>query len=155
MKYPLLKTICIAGLLTISSPLAHAMTNEEAKPTNKSASMSETKPDHTFTTEERDLIQDYYYRHRYDSGRTVIPKSIQKKPQRTGKLPPDWQKSIQRGKVLPIDIYEHGREIPAELQESLPKGPADSKIIKLEGKVIRVVQSTRVILDVLNISDYD
>jgi len=104
-----------------------------------------------FSVKEHELIQDYYHRHRYDSGRTTLPKGLEKKYQRTGELPPGWQKKINRGEVLPVDIYNYGHELPVDLRRSLPLGPVGSKIIEVEGKVIRLMESTREIIDILEI----
>lgn len=104
-----------------------------------------------FSVKEHELIQDYYHRHRYDSGRTTLPRGLEKKYQRTGELPPGWQKKINRGEILPVDIYNYGHQLPVDLRRSLPLGPVGSKVIEVEGKVIRLMENTREIIDILEI----
>ena len=159
MKKQLVTLTSLAVAAALSSPLALAKNDHKKghkdKPQHAEQKQAhqDGKPEHDrrFTPDEHDLIQDYYYRHRYDSGRTTIPKGLQKKYERTGELPPGWQMKIQRGEVLPADIYHHGNDIPVELREELPTGPVGSKIIELEGKIIRVMEGTRMILDVFDI----
>ncbi|GAA4348198.1 hypothetical protein [Kangiella taiwanensis] len=158
MKNQLITLTSIAVIVTLSSPLAWAKNDNskghKGKPQHAqqhAEKSSKPERDHRFSGDEHDLIQDYYYRHRYDSGRTTIPKGLQKKYERTGELPPGWQMKVQRGEVLPIDIYRHAHDIPYELRERLPVGPVGSKIIELEGKIIRVMEGTRMILDVFDI----
>jgi len=159
MKKQRVTLISLAVAVSLSSPLAVAKSDHQkghkGKPQHaeQKHSHKNKKPEQErrFSNDEHELIQDYYYRHRYDSGRTTLPKGLQKKYERTGELPPGWQMKVQRGEVLPIDIYRHGRDIPFELRERLPVGPVGSKIIELEGKIIRVMEGTRMILDVFDI----
>lgn len=118
---------------------------------NRAASSHRDSQDRGFSIKEHELIRDYYDRHRYDSGRTTLPKGLQKKYQRTGELPPGWQKKLNRGQVLPKDIYHYGHELPVDLRRSLPLGPVGSKVIKVEGRIIRLMESTREIVDILDI----
>ena len=141
MKKQLVTLISLAVAVSLSSPLAVAKNDHKkghkGKPQHaeQKHSHQDKKPERErrFSNDEHDLIQDYYHRHRYDSGRTTLPKGLQKKYERTG------------------DIYRHGRDIPFELRERLPVGPVGSKIIELEGKIIRVMEGTRMILDVFDI----
>jgi Ni/Co efflux regulator RcnB len=158
MKKQVVALISLAVAASLSSPLAMAKNDDKKnhkdkqKHAEKVMQKGHKKADkHQFSHNELDLIQDYYSRHRYDAGRTTIPKGLQKKYERTGELPPGWQKKIQRGEVLPIDIYHQGRELPYDLRRQLPVGPVGSKIIEIEGKVIRLMAGTRMILDVLDI----
>ncbi|GAA4365415.1 hypothetical protein [Kangiella marina] len=159
MRNQILTTVSIAIALTLGSPLVSAKNDHKDKGHKGKPAHAEQhngnagKPSHdnSFSSHDHELIRDYYYRHRYDSGRSTLPKGLQKKYERTGELPPGWQMKVQRGEVLPVDIYRHGRDIPYELRERLPVGPVGSKIIELEGKIIRVMEGTRMILDVFDI----
>ncbi|WP_223669127.1 hypothetical protein [Kangiella shandongensis] len=119
----------------------------------------EPKPDRReryFDDRDRNIISDYYDRHYHDrdyreANRANLPPGLQKKYERTGQLPPGWAKKLNRGDVLPIDIYRHGHEVPYDLRRRLPIGPIGSKIIEVEGKIIRVMENTREIIDILDI----
>lgn len=107
-----------------------------------------------FNQDERHLIQDYYQHNSYEQAGgppNQLPPGLQKKYERTGTLPPGWQKKVQPGQVLSRDIYSYGREIPYDLRRQLPIGPVGSKILEVEGKIIRVMEGSRMILDVFNI----
>lgn len=159
MRKQVVTLISLAVAVALSSPMAVAKNDHKkghkGKPQHaqQKQAHNDNKPEREprFSSHEHDLIQDYYYRHRYDSGRSTLPKGLQKKYERTGELPPGWQKKVQRGEILPIDIYRRGHEIPYDLRRELPIGPVGSKIIELEGKIIRVMEGTRMILDVFDI----
>ncbi len=106
-----------------------------------------------FTDSEKRLIRDYYSDHGRNKPKKAkqLPKGLQKKYQRTGQLPPGWQMKMARGEVIPGDIYRHGRDIPYELGRRLPVGPVGSKILEIEGKIIRVIHNTREIIDILDL----
>ncbi|NVK21370.1 MAG: hypothetical protein HWD86_02525 [Kangiellaceae bacterium] len=110
-----------------------------------------------FSDDDRHMIRDYYG-HNYHGGyehegkkKKRLPPGLQKKYERTGELPPGWQKKLQRGEVMPIDVYRYGRPLPIDLERRLPIGPVGSKVLEIEGKVIRVIENTREILDILDL----
>lgn len=107
-----------------------------------------------FSHDDQRLIRDYYQRHQYEQPGEPpksLPPGLQKKYERTGQLPPGWQKKVHRGEVLPVDIYRYGREVPYDLRRQLPIGPVGSKILEIEGKIIRVMEGSRMILDVFDL----
>ncbi len=106
-----------------------------------------------FTDNEKRMIREYYSDHGRNKPKKAkkLPKGLQKKYERTGQLPPGWQKKMARGEVIPGDIYVHGRDIPYELRRRLPIGPVGSKILEIEGKVVRVIHNTREIIDILDL----
>jgi len=110
--------------------------------------------DGLFHDDETRIIRDYYHdrnRDYGDSKKKQLPKGLQKKYQRTGELPPGWEMKLQRGEVLSEDVYRYGQPIPYELRQRLPLGPTGSKIIEVEGKIIRVMENTREIIDILSL----
>jgi Ni/Co efflux regulator RcnB len=159
MRKQVITLISLVVVMALTTPVAvakndkHKGHKEKPQHAQQKQAHNQGKPEREprFSSHEHDLIQDYYYRHRYDSGRSKLPKGLQKKYERTGELPPGWQKKVQRGEILPIDIYNSAGDIPFELREQLPVGPVGSEIIKLESKIIRVMEGTRMILDVFDI----
>ena len=73
-------------------------------------------------------------------------------PRKSGKgkrggLPPGIAKNLARGKSLPPGIA--AQHLPQELQRALPAAPAGYDRIIVDGKVLLVEATTRVIHDVL------
>ncbi|MBD3666698.1 MAG: hypothetical protein HUJ16_01980 [Kangiella sp.] len=104
-----------------------------------------------FHDDEIRIIREYYHDHDYGGKQKQLPKGLKKKYERTGELPPGWEMKLQRGEVLSEDVYRYGRPLPYDLRHRLPVGPVGSKIIEVEGKIIRVMENTREIIDILNL----
>lgn len=77
-----------------------------------------------------------------------IPYGLQKKLQRTGELPPGWKKKLKVGNVIPDDILLKGVIIDPKVLGDIPD-TTYSKIYKIQDKIIRINNATKVILDVL------
>lgn len=70
-----------------------------------------------------------------------LPPGLAKKAERGQPLPPGWQKKLQKGQTLDKAVYDHGRVVV----------PLDDKgyiSIRVEDKVIRLLNATREIIDV-------
>jgi hypothetical protein len=80
-----------------------------------------------------------------------LPPGLQKKLARGCDLPPGWQKKIARGEVLDLEVYQQAKRLPVELTKRLPPAPEGTVLVKVEGKVIRLYEATRTILDVFDI----
>ncbi|MFZ8201681.1 hypothetical protein [Alteromonas portus] len=72
-----------------------------------------------------------------------LPPGIEKKYEKTGELPPGWQKKLSVGKRLDHDIYDHARVI-------VPLGKDGLVTVRIENKVIRLIQATREIVEILD-----
>lgn len=79
-----------------------------------------------------------------------MPKGLQKKMERGGQLPPGWQKKMARGEVLDRDVYESSSRLPRHILDRLPSGPEGTSIRHIEDRVVRIVDGTREILDILS-----
>ena len=118
-----------------------------------------------FTEDEKRIIQSYYEDHReyhYDddnngSGRDKpkkkksLPPGLQKKLARGGELPPGWQKKVARGEVLDANLYGQSRPLPEELLNRLLTGSDNTELRLLDDRVIRLMDDSRAILDVLQV----
>jgi hypothetical protein len=80
-----------------------------------------------------------------------LPPGLQKKVARGGELPPGWQMKVIRGEVLSDDVYQHATPLPVELTRKLPPAQDGTVLVKVEGKVVRLFEATRTILDVFDI----
>ena len=70
---------------------------------------------------------------------------------RGAKLPPGWQKKIVRGEVLPEAVYRQAQPLPEVVIRTLPPPPAGTMLVTLDGKVLRVLEATRTIVDVFEL----
>ena len=71
-----------------------------------------------------------------------LPPGLQKKVDRGESLPPGWQKKLHKGEVLDYQVYRQGRIV-------IPVNHEGILTIRVEGKLIRLMESTREILDIL------
>ena len=72
-----------------------------------------------------------------------LPPGIEKKYERTGELPPGWEKKLAVGNRLDRDIYNHARII-------VPLGEDGLVTVHIENKVVRLIQATREIVEILD-----
>ncbi|WP_319380978.1 hypothetical protein [Thiomicrorhabdus sp.] len=71
-----------------------------------------------------------------------LPPGLQKNAERGKPLPPGWQKKLRKGDVLGDDIYRRGQVV-------VPLGKDGSISIKVDGTIIRMMEKTRRILDII------
>ena len=117
-----------------------------------------------FSEDEKRIIRSYFEEKRrhqsWDdsaSGRDKakkkksLPPGLQKKLDRGGELPPGWQKKVARGEVLSVDLYGQSRLLPEELLNRLSSQAKGTELRRLNDRVVRIVDDTRMVLDVLSI----
>lgn len=122
--------------------------------------------DKLFTEDERSILNDYLRkndtidRHEEDDDnhgkkgkkakkQKALPPGLQKKVERGGELPPGWQKKIARGEVLDEDVYLASKGLPQDILDQLPNEPEGTIIRQIDDTIVRVIEATDVILDVL------
>ncbi|OUR71638.1 hypothetical protein A9Q78_09460 [Methylophaga sp. 41_12_T18] len=88
-------------------------------------------------------------KHKKDNKKKALPPGLQKKVARGGQLPPGWQKKVARGEVLDGELYNSSTRLPSDIIDILPTSPDGTSIRRIEDKVVRVMDATGVILDVL------
>ena len=81
----------------------------------------------------------------------TLPPGLTKKVARSEKLPTGWQKKIARGEVLPPTVYAQAQPLPEVIIRKLPPPPAGTILVTLDGKVVRLVEGTRTIVDVFEL----
>jgi hypothetical protein len=88
------------------------------------------------------------YEHEYKKQKKMkhLPPGLQKKLARGGQLPPGWQKKVARGEVLDLP----SSALPDHWRRRLPEQPPGTSIRRVEDRVVRVLDATNVIIDVLN-----
>ena len=73
-----------------------------------------------------------------------LPQGLQMKLDRGGTLPPGWERKLVKGEPLEESVY-HQSEIVI---------PVDSEgmlTVRVEGKLIRLVEATREIIDIVDL----
>ncbi len=73
-----------------------------------------------------------------------LPQGLQMKLDRGGTLPPGWQRKLARGEILAEPVYRHSEIVI----------PVDSRgllTVRIEGKLIRLVEATREIIDIVDL----
>ena len=81
----------------------------------------------------------------------ALPPVLAKKGAPTTKPPPGWQKKITRGEVVPQTVYAQARPLPEVVIRKLPPPPAGTILVTLDGKLVRLVEATRTIVDVFEL----
>ncbi|WP_394176663.1 hypothetical protein [Thalassotalea litorea] len=72
-----------------------------------------------------------------------LPKGLEKKVKQGKALPPGWQKKLMPGEILSHDIYRH-RDI------IVPVDTHGIVTVRIDGKLIRLVDASREIIEILN-----
>lgn len=128
--------------------------------TGGGARVQEKSPPSTrVTTREMTVIRDYYRTAPAPEAspppapvrKKKIPPGLRKKVERGGELPPGWQKKLARGEVMDQEVYAHSAPLPPDLVRRLPPQPAGTVIVTIEGKAVRLLVTTRAILDVFDL----
>jgi hypothetical protein len=120
---------------------------------------SETILDDIFSSDEREIIEDYYNRNakseagKHKEKHKELPQGLRKKLARGGELPPGWQKKIARGEVLSADLRYQSTSLPDALLSRLPGSDTATEIVKLKDKVIRVSKGEGTIVDIIDLAD--
>ena len=73
-----------------------------------------------------------------------LPQGLQMKVDRGGSLPPGWEKKLVKGEVLEEPIYKYSEIV-------IPLDSEGLLTVRVEGKLIRLVQATREIVEILDL----
>lgn len=80
----------------------------------------------------------------------ALPPGLAKKVARGGELPPGWKKKLARGEVLPQEVYDAGKPVAPDVKKRLPPEKKGEITVQVEDKIVRVVEKTRKITDVID-----
>lgn len=153
--------ILIVCFILLFSP-AHAKKNKKAKKNFKQLQTKEKSHEIIsddwlsikILTSDNEKIIKYYQGHRqhHTKGKKKgLPPGLKKKAAKGKDLPPGWEKKIARGEVLDLEVYKKSEPIPGELIKILPPLQEGTILIKVEGKIIRLMEATKTILDVFEL----
>ena len=107
----------------------------------------------TITASEREVIRAFVEQRSERPGQKAkrLPPGLAKKVARGGKLPPGWEKKLRPGEIVTPEIWSESHPLPREIIVKLPPPPVGTILIAVEGKVARVLEKTRQILDVFDV----
>ena len=160
-------TLLIIGLAV--TPLAAKDKNknhghgrdEQSSDSSKSTEVKKfTKADTKFaiSVKEREVIQTYVNNFNEEGKRKngkkhhgELPPGLQKKVERGGQLPPGWQKKVAVGETMPVEVFKECKPLPKDLIVKLPSPPAGTITVTVDGKIVRLMEATKQILDVFEV----
>ncbi len=73
-----------------------------------------------------------------------LPPGLQKKLDRGGSLPPGWEKKLVRGEVMEAPVY-------AQSEVVIPVDSSGQVTVRVEDKLVKVIEATREIIDIVEI----
>jgi len=157
MRVFLLSVVCGALLVATVQAKSDKAPPKQAQPTAPSAAAPE-QPwlQMEMTPLEKEIVKQYLVDMRAAQSKKsgpakAPPPGAAKKGTSSAKLPPGWQKKIVRGEVLPQTVYAQAQPLPEVVLQKLPPPPAGTILVTLDGKVVRLLEATRTIVDVFEL----
>ena len=80
-----------------------------------------------------------------------LPPGLAKKGARGKRLPPGWERDLAAGRTFPQNVYEQSHPIPVHIIQQLPPQPQGTMLVTLNGKIVRLYEATKTIIDVLEL----
>jgi len=103
-----------------------------------------------FTEEERELIDSWEKGNAgWKQSDKPLPPGLKKKVARGGELPPGWQKKLEVGTVLDPELDAQAETLPEEILRRFPESEVATEILRIGDKVVKVLESSREIVDIL------
>ena len=159
-------TFAVLLAFVLSAPAADKGKDHEKK-NSKDSSAAEHRPsggpeerngahgkiEAAISPSEREVIRAFVDQRSEKPGRKAkrLPPGLAKKLARGGKLPPGWEKKLHPGEIVTAEIWSESHPLPKEIIVKLPPPPVGTILIAVEGKVARVLEKTREILDVFDV----
>ncbi len=151
----LICTLGLAGALSASAGDKHGKHGRDQRSEDSDNRGDEYRGQagRTFSDEERQTVYGYVDRFGKQEGKhpRSLPPGLAKKAARGGRLPPGWEAKCVRGETMPVEVYEEARPLPKELTVKLPVPPVGTVTVAVGGKVVRLLEATREILDVFDV----
>lgn len=155
---------CLVGWLSVHSAMADDKNEKPKKPGKETKELKPAPPaekpkepwvDVKISGPEREVITTYVqsYEQPKKPGKKAkaLPPGLQKKVARGGQLPPGWEKKMVHGEIMPVEVYKECHPLPPELVLKLPTPPKGVITVTIGGKVVRLMEATREILDVFEV----
>lgn len=124
-----------------------------AKAAKKEAKKDQAAKPREFSEAERELLEDWQQGKAKGKGKKKkksLPPGLRKKVERGGELPPGWKKKLNIGETLPEELEKETRSLPEEILKRLPEIEEGTEILEIGDEIIRVVENSREIIDILS-----
>lgn len=102
------------------------------------------------TSGDQQVVREYILVHQKKTKTKGLPPGLAKKLARGGELPPGWQKKLVRGEVMPITVYQEVQPVPEAILGKMSPPPAGTRLGVIDGKVVRLAEASRTIVDVFD-----
>jgi hypothetical protein len=139
--------LACAGTVLADPGKGKSKKNHEAAPAEQSATgYAPGQGEHgrpAFSEHDRDEISSYFGGH--PDARKQLPPGLAKQ----NKIPPGWQKKLERGQRIPDDVWAHRVPLPRDLK--LGETKLGVIHVRIEDRIVKVAEKTREVLDVLNL----
>jgi len=134
-----------------STEQAEAKESEAKKESVKADKAKKEAKDLEFSEKDKEVLEDWQKGNTsWKKSKKKLPPGLQKKVDRGGELPPGWKKKLEVGSVLEPEVDEVAKTVPEEILARLPDIPEGTEILEVGGEIIRVIESTREIVDILS-----
>ena len=153
-----LMVYAVSGLLLVTTAQAKSaqIPQKPVPPPASSPAVSTPEPSWLqveITPLEKEIVQQHAVDIRKMQGKKPasgkpLPPGLAKKVARGGQLPPGWQQKIARGELLPPAVYAQAQPLPEIIIRKLPPAPAGTVLVTIDGKLLRLLEATHMILDV-------
>ena len=151
----------VLGLLLVTTAQAKSAKTPQQRATPPASSPAASSPEQPWlqveiTPLEKEIVQQHMadirkmQRQKPTSGK-ALPPGPAKKAARGAALPPGWQQKIARGEVLPPAVYAQVQPLPEVVRRKLPPSPAGTLLVTIDGKLVRLLEATHTILDVVEL----
>lgn len=105
----------------------------------------------TFTREEREILESWQKGNAgWKKSKKPLPPGLKKKLERGGELPAGWRKKLEVGRVLDPEIDAKAESLPEEILKRLPEPELGTEVLRVGDQIIRVIERSREIVDILN-----
>lgn len=104
----------------------------------------------TISEPERVRLREYYTSTPQRDYRE-LPPGLAKKARQGRPLPPGWQKKLRRGQPMDAVVLGHARPLPVTIIEQLPPQPEGTILVDVDGRIVRLYEATRTIIDILEL----
>lgn len=124
---------------------------EEAAAAKKTKEAKKDSKDLKFSEKDKEVLEDWQKgKASWKKSKKSLPPGLQKKVDRGGELPPGWKKKLEIGTELDPEVDAVAVPLPEEIRSRLPEIPEGTEIVQVGEKIIRVIESTREIVDILD-----
>lgn len=151
--------VATVGILVSVSPLlgkehghGHGHDDEDGDKTEEKQHEHKAGKKFEISAKERELIRGYCEEHKTGKHKHHgLPPGLAKKVEHGGSLPPGWQEKVVVGEKMPVTVYKEALPLPKEVVVKLPPPPIGTITVAIDGKVVRLLEATKEIMDVFDV----